>query len=415
MGANYSNLSMDLQNSVLNQKMTDIMTSNANDSSNIIQLANNITIENHGDLECNGNLTINQTNVAKARIINQVTNQVTDQLRSMLNNDIQSSGSQTDKLLQGFLAGIGQVNKKNLETSIRNQITNIVNTTITTENINHMLSYLQAKNNYSIVNYKTMKAQDCTFIQNNAVDYAATTIINNLSSAIVNDSIINRSVIEASQVQTTEQKGLDDLLKAAILPLLLILLIVGAGGGKILNPKFILAIGGLIIAYILIAYFAKIWPFKDPKQTQFWMCGKNPDGFNTGYCVSVPQSQVPQGAETFATQDLCNKAVASGARCQQYWKCDRGNDGFYTGTSSQCHALSDGNYMCPYHNQTQAMVDCTNFIYRCDKGSDSSGKQTAVCDRVNPDSVSSDDEIYKGSTAALALTNCQQKCGKNDS
>lgn len=446
MGSSHSSANQYIENDALIQKMTDIMTNNTDNVNNVVQLSNNVDIEvgPNGELDCSGGLTITQSNQAKARMIVRVTEQTTADLRNLLTNDLQASGNQTNKLIQGFLANLGQITDTDLSQTVINRISNVINNYITTNNLNNIINQVQVANTTKIIVNGKLSGDLCTILQQNTVDFVATNILSNVFTAVTSDQVLNRAVAQATQVNTVQQKGLDDLVKAFTGPLAIIAAaiiigviifvlfffksggdavsgvgeVVGGSGGS-RSKKIVIGIGIILLLIVVFLYYRHRKRGGSGSGQQYWICQTNSGGFNTGLCsttdATTAASLKSQGQDVFDTQELCENAVSSGARCQQYWKCDTDSSGLYTGTTTQCLALVDKDGMaCPYSGQGQAVAVCQDFVYRCDRSSttDSSGDvtPTATCDRINPDQASPNDEVYHGSSPVNAESNCTGKC-----
>jgi len=414
MGSNNSSLNQLIENDVTTSVITNIITNNETNSTNIITLSNkfDIIIGKGGTLDCD-NISLQQLNQGTIKIATQVNSQTASNLQNHLINDLKNSSSQTNKLVQGFLAGIGQFNNNNLNQSIVNRISNLIQNNVTTNNINKILSAVNIQNTGSIVidDGGTIKGKQCDFLQTNIADFSSSLIVSNLANAIATDQVLNKLVNTASQDNSVEQKGLDSLLSALLLPLIIIMVCLSYVGGKAVNSKplgYILLLVVVVLLIVGLLKYFKVGVFKDkpPLPPQYWTCQTDSNGFNTGKCVQVDHD--PGSGSVFSSQDLCESNVANGTACSTFWGCTLGHDGFNTGAVQQCKdVVTSDNLYCQYSDEKSAAGACHNFFYECDSGSD--GKNT--CNQINPPDSSYQATVYSSTVSpADALTKCKAQC-----
>ncbi len=416
MGSNNSTLNQLIENDVTTSVITNVITNNETNSTNIISLSNKFDIEvgKGGTLDC-GTINLTQLNQADIKIATQVNSQTTSNLQNKLINDLKNSASQTNKLVQGFLAGIGQFNNTDLNQKIVNRVTSLIQNNITTNNINKILSAVNISNtgNIRIDDGGTIKGEQCNFLQSNMANFASSLIVSNLANAIANDDVLNKIVNTASQDNSIEQKGLDSLISAFLLPLIVIVIGLSYIGGKAVNSRalsIIIVIAAIACVIILLLKHFKVGVFKPapPPPPEYWVCEKTSDGFNTGHCVSLDKE--PDGSY-FSSKDLCESNIANGTACQTFWGCSITN-GVNDGNIKQCkdaiESAADGSSIyCPYSDSKSAAAACHNFFYECDSGTD--GKN--VCNRINIPSSTYEATTYQSTVSADdALSKCKTQC-----
>ena len=423
-GKTSTQLSQSLDSSSLNQMVSNIITTNESNVSNVINMDNTITLKNinGGIFDC-GEYGINlvQKNNGNMKAVTAVTNQTAAELKGDLSASIQATGEQTNKLLQGFLAGIGQENNTSMNNKISTSIQNVINNNVTTNNINRIMNQINAKNSQEIVNDGgIIKGKGCQFYQENIADLQANTILQNLLNAVVENKMVSDTVAKATQVNDIQQKGLDDLMGAMLWPIAIIVVAVVLGmsyfGGEVVKTpiwgKVVLALvlAGIaaLIGYLLYVY---ITGGKDISfSVDRWIPKKNAEGFNTGECEKKnfgSLDEVVTSNQTYETEEKCKPAARTYWRCpvDSYGRNIPGNpvqcvDGF---DSSNPDAKRLG-IMCEGKSasEVRASGNC-QYAYVCEQGR---------CNRINSQAINKNLDKYGMSTVSEqeALQICTTKC-----
>jgi hypothetical protein len=404
--------------------------------SNVVSLSNNVNIQvgRYGELDCrdgngNGGLSIIQKNLANAKIVTQIDNQTAVNLKAELQNDLRSSASQSNALIQGFLANIGQSTNQNLKQSLHTRIESILENNVNVQTINAILNQVRVVNNATLVVDGKLGADFCTINQENSVDFQSSAIISNIINTVSSDSIVNRAVAEATQANTVKQAGIEAAIKAIgdavtgpfLIWALLTLGLVAIGGGGVIyagtkaitSPPFLIFALVLVVLALVISYFTKRWPFNKKKAPTFWMCAQE-NGMNLGHCLEIDEIKrnlLPANVQVFNSEGRCMDN-----KCPMYWGCSKGGDGFYTGQSKQCISLQDGENACPASSQEEALRTCGKFVNVCARTPAviQDGKihtpETAVCVRYNPDKINAVSQAYTGASPDDAKQKCTSEC-----
>lgn len=438
MGGNTSSLSQYVENSSLTTRMTNIMTSTSNTSTNVVTLANNLTFTVGGPL-CGGQPTnvhcgsfrVNQSNNAKVQIVTEINSETSIALKNLISNDLQAKSSQTNKLIQGFLAGIGQFNNQRLSNTIINRIQTIINTNITQTTVNQILNKLSLTNNNTVTLCGEVTSDDCSQIQTNIADFAARNILKSLTNVIANDTVLNRAVADATQSNSVEQKGIDSIFGGFFL--IIVALIAGVavfgkeGVKAVTNWKFLAAVIALVVAWLGVSAILHKGPFApsagDGKTS--YVCQTEGTGLNTGVCLEVDSKQKADAiSKGIKVMDECvsGSQVDGGPKvsCPQYWGCQIDTNGFPTGVVIRGTSIQDAaGVPYPYATQTEAVKACNRFAVLCarDQGIDSStGKmnETVSCQRINVPApggaLDGSTDVHIGSNLNAATNECNATC-----
>ncbi len=424
MGNNQTVASTLISNEILNQNITNIIGNNKTNVNNVIEMSNTIRIENHGRITCK-NFQTEQSNDANLNCAVSVTNEAVIDLKKELSTDVTNQARATNKLIQGFLAGIGQVNNTDMKMTLETIIHNVINTNVTINNINSILNSAKATNEYTLVNYGDITSDQCSIIQKNAVFLQSSTIIKNLVDTALSDNILTKVMNDAVQSNETQQKGLDDLISALTAPLAIIALgliilvaLTGREGVKDLtNWKLWSVVGIFGGVFLYIMYKNKVWVFK-PKQ--YFACATDKKGFNTGYCKEITESEsqeyINNNKQVFDSNESCTAAAGRGEACQKYYRCGLDPSGYYDGRVVECRGWTDdetdakAGIICPYNNIFDTK-NCSTFVYRCDQTEDDKGKTSASCTRINSGDVLPHDIVFRSeSSKDAALASCEAVC-----
>jgi hypothetical protein len=435
MGSNQSNLSLEVVNKTLNKDVTNIITDNTTNAKNILTLDNTVTIQNSGTYNCPQGGTITQKNAGTMKVVTKVSNQATDNLKSFLTTSITTKAGISNKLIQGFLSGIGQVNNNNLDMSIRSQIKNIIEKNITTNNLNNILNQLSALNKSTIQNTGYIAGVGCDILQENTASLQAENIISSLYNSIISDSTLNQITTDATVSNSVTQKGLDDLISSLTGPLAIIVIgvlialaVTGKEGIKsVTDWRFIAAAGGVSTVILGGLYAAKAGPFKpSPPATpqSYWACGTDSSGINSDppRCVQLTDKQKTDYDNSFKpywnSEADCNDAISKGNACKTYYRCEMDSkNNYYDGNIIKCNDIVESppkgetiGTVCPYKTSDEALKECGTFTYRCDQITDDSGNEKPKCTRINSSDALPIDHIYNGISDSQAKESCNSAC-----
>jgi hypothetical protein len=452
MGQNQTNLTNFISSSDLTKQITNILTSNVNNVSNIITLSNDYTVDIDGktmpfctefypngncktQIDCPITLNINQNNTAKVSIAVKVTDQTTNQIKLAINNSLSNSASQAYKLMQGFLAGLGSNNSDNISDTIQTEVQNVINNTVTTNNLNTILNKVDLSNKSVLKIRGDIPCVQAKVLQSNTLDYQSSAILTSITSNIQNSSIVNDIKNTVSQSSTTTQKGFDALISALTMPLFIMgivfLLSLLIGGGavikKALNWKTLLAFLVFILVaiggYIIYMAIAKKGFFAPKQETQTWVCATDPKtGFNTdpAGCVQLTDQKDIAAAKknylyVYNSAADCQNGINKGD-CAQYWGCDLDDGGYTTGGLIQCKGFADTTnpskgIICPYRSSEDATTskNC-QAQFMCTQTTDAKGDIVGNCLQINPGNAPDDANVFKGDTKAQALASCTAGC-----
>jgi hypothetical protein len=415
-GSTSTKLNQELSSSSLNQSISNIMTNNESNISNVITMDNTIDFENHGTITC-PKFEMIQENKGDLKAVTEINNSVAADLKADLSASVQASGEQSNKLVQGFLSGIGQENNTEMNNKITTAIQNVINNNVTTNNINRTLNQVNAKNKNKFVNTGTITGEACKWGQTNVAALQANTILQNLMNTVIANKMVSDTVAKATQSNVTEQKGLDDLMGVLTWPIVICIVAVvvstGYFGGKMAESgslwKIILVIA-IVFVLVVGAYLVYYFFFKEEKEVTRWVPKKDSNGYNIGGCeektLAVLDDSV-RGGLTYGSEQECDDAGAP-----TYWRCPVDEKGmFVPGTPVQCVDEFDKSnpnakrlgIVCEWGSPSAVLAsgEC-KYAYSCYRGQ---------CSRVNSKAIDKAREKFgMGDTDEEALAACTNVC-----
>lgn len=359
--------------STLNQVDTNI--------SNIMQVSQNInvTVGPNGKMSCKGGFVIDQEIASNMKVVTDINTEMTTNIKQQLQSEISNSASQLMKVVQGWLAGIGQSVQTNIGMQLMTRLSQIIANQTSQQTMNRINNQVLLVQNQNIVINGVLESDaECKFNQNIFCEMVANAIAKNIVTASVQDSILSSISNQASQTTDITQKGLDDLISALMGPLVIVLIIIiigvtvlGKEGVKgATNPKFLGLLAAIIVIFMIAAFFFKWWPF--PKPAKHWGCEKDSNGNKTGNCVEYSNSS----DGPYSDKNTCVN------NCLQFWGCEKDSGGAFTGKCVQYDNAKDG----PFPNQVtcvQAVADgkACKMVYTCD--TDINGFNKGSCSGQN--------------------------------
>jgi hypothetical protein len=396
MGAASSSVSQIVNNSTLQKSVMDVMINQQNNSSNSISLVqtNSLYLGAGGVSEC----PIVQSNDINAdmKLITSIDSQTVVDMKAKMMADITSTAGQTNKIIREMGSSLGSIAQDNFHQALTTRAEQIVEKHVTVKKVNSIMNgVMLVQNNAMYINGRITKdacpnGQGVGASQGNNIvlTLVAQSVITDVVKAATSDEVVTRLVAQADQSTTLEATGFASIIKALTGPMIAALIVgiiafavVGKQGVKSLaDPKFAIAVGGLIALYLGVAYFAKLFPFlpKKPSAPSTvatpWVCDTyavGPSaGLNTGGCVRwTSPAPTPQGMKTFDTKAECDKNATY--YCPVYWGCAKDASEKFTGACVQHNNASDG----PYLDQTQcdnavANKTACRYYYGCGYGDD---------------------------------------------
>ena len=454
MGNTETHLSQTVADTATTSVINNALTQNTNQVDTLIKLGNSYTLEvgPDGVLNCGtGGFDLTQTNNATATITTNISQSTANTLITALQNELTTSGSQTNSLVQGFLTNIGQNTNTSSSQDIYNTINSVIENNVTTENINNILNKLTLSNNGVIVINGQVSASQCEALQTNIANFVATQIFQTIINAAISNTVLTRAAAAATQSNTVQQNGLDSLVSSIFSGLsnlltsstivivvicIIILYYLSKSTGTVLSGvssassdvlgfvfswRTLAMVLIVITIYLIVAYASQIPPFSPATEASYWTCQQLPNGLYNGVCVLEPAHFFANNPKlpNFDTQADCENAAAIGNACPQYWGCATDSTGIYTGVAYQCTGLYDGANSCPYVSETAANAVCSNFTTVClTSSTGASGAIGYQCVRVNPDNnpyANMNYPTFTATSASGAIADCLAGCGTPNS
>lgn len=184
---------------VLTQKVTSILTKTTNNISTSNMLVNTVTIDNKGVIDCGpGGLNVNQLINANMKNINSINDQVTNDIKTEITSTITSYLEQNGKKIERAVG----TNSGITVPAIKNRVTNIINTTVTTDVINNIINLNQITNDYLLKNNGYISGDQCNINQNIQAQIISNNLIQNIIENLLHDSTLNQ--VDSQLKQTTQ-------------------------------------------------------------------------------------------------------------------------------------------------------------------------------------------------------------------
>jgi len=368
MGANQSQIDQLVDNETLQKNVTNVMinTSNTNTNSVSVNQSNQITFGDGVDFSKCDFLLQNTANV-NVTYLSKIDSQTVVDMKSALKSDIENTVKQTVKIIRELGGSIATDNDDNISQTIKNRITQIIEKNVSVKKVNTIMNGTFTIQNNALVLGKNSKCVDSKFTLSNdlVMKMVATNVISDIVKIANDDDSMIRIKNDVTQDATIKADGFAGLLRALTGPLIAIVIagiaaftVLGKQGlQSVTDPKFMLIFGGVFVAYIVVAYFVKIFPFKKKRAgapsdlPQPWVCQQHTSGpskgYNTGQCSKwIGSAPPPTGVRTFDTQSECN--AQSSTACPMYWGCEKDPSkdelSWFTGKCTQYDNALDGPY-----------------------------------------------------------------------
>jgi len=154
----------------------------------------------------------NQTINASASSSSRLENQQTTEIKNAITNEMQAAvGAQIEKATEAGNFQFGDKQNVNQEVSL--EIKNIIENTITTENINSAIAEQVSiqQGDLIIDGYDCRESGEINFTQDVTAQVAASVVTKNLTDAIASSEILNQLSAAADAAQKSENKGIADI------------------------------------------------------------------------------------------------------------------------------------------------------------------------------------------------------------
>lgn len=239
-------------NSVLNREAVNVTTDIINrnqtraSASGVALQEQNITIR-ADEILCN--LSVGQEQTQKVTTVTQFTNETTNELKAVLETTMNASLEQLQELNSELGGGWGSFVNQDMRNKVQSEIDKQINTSVTTENINEVITNFQAEQGQTVViEVGTLgtPGEPCTISQNQYQEIIAEQVVGNVVKNVMDSSTVSEITTEIQQKQEVKQKGLAQLvtsigdavssvISAATLPFLIgvagVILFILLGGG----------------------------------------------------------------------------------------------------------------------------------------------------------------------------------------
>lgn len=159
---------------------------------------------------CTTNLS--QTINASASSSSQLENQQTTEIKNAITNEMQAAvGAQIEKATEAGNMQFGD--KQNVNQEVTLEIKNIIENTITTENINSAIAEQVSiqQGDLIIDGYDCRESGEINFTQDVTAQIAAAVVTKNLTDAIASSEVLNQLSAAADAAQKSENKGIADI------------------------------------------------------------------------------------------------------------------------------------------------------------------------------------------------------------
>ncbi len=340
MGGSISKQQMESLIETFQSSVTSVMMRSSQKIVNIVSNDQILELKVGGDVEC---FNVSQRQLLDINYVSNIGSEAISDIKSSLESSVEQNIEQIMDIMREMGASWGSYSDDDMALMIESRITQIINNTVTVDNVNNDLSSTVNLQKMVITIGGSIKGAECSKIsQDIQLTISATKTLTNIINSVTSDSIMNRIIHDASQTLKKEETGFAGILKALTGPFIIILIGIIVAGKQgiqsLTNPKFMLVFAGLIAAWLTFSYFLKIWPFK--KKGPRYGC-QIISGKFTGVCEENPDGK-------FSSLNECKINVAAGTACQQYWGCDT-NGGLPTGDCKQFTTVMEG----PFYNQAE--------------------------------------------------------------
>lgn len=182
--------------------VTNIITSQSSNVTNIFQNNQTINIINYGNM-CP--FQAFQTNNDTQTIVSASDQTMNSNIQNELFNEINQAFSQYSTQIAGFLNSTGsQMNSADL----KNYLNNIVTTNINTSNNSSQYSSTLNIQTFNVFNYGTMTGSNCIIDQTIIIKFYASNLLNQLVNAVNQNTASNQVFQQLMQYLYNEAQGL---------------------------------------------------------------------------------------------------------------------------------------------------------------------------------------------------------------
>ena len=210
MGASKSKIDTNVVNNVMNEMIMSSIVKNTNITKSFSTVGQNSTIKIGGDVECtSGDVGgfINQNISADSNMLVTLSSTDVNDVKNDLLNKMASDNTSYNEIIQGFLSGIGQVSNQETITTVKNDISNIINQEFTTENVNENINAVSVSQS-GIIEIGGNYTGPCKFVGQDAViQMQLSNITTNIAKKIVENSSLTDVSTKTTSTSTLEQKG----------------------------------------------------------------------------------------------------------------------------------------------------------------------------------------------------------------
>jgi hypothetical protein len=291
MGANQSS-SVSSAVSVLQKSITNVVNTQSQSTSAQQSNVSNLSVKMVGASIKNCTFNFSQSIVADQRIKAVSTFNSQAALSNIINSAIGNAIAQNNSSVNGFLSTA--FSNQNQQVNMTTTIQNIVENNINQQNLQNILAFVNNLNNNSVdLSYSTW---DCSKQRTNgvALDSSQSMVVSQfvdsltglITEALMQNQQIASAVTKVSQVNTSRNTGVSELITALTGPFAII--VIGAiaffllGGGKIVsggistvsNPK---KLAMLLIGIIMIVVVIKMLTKKKESFYYYRVQQKQPD------------------------------------------------------------------------------------------------------------------------------------------
>ena len=242
---------------IINKNITNLLQKHSVKASTVVDLKQGFSLKIiRSRVYCpSGEIPpLTQKIIADINIVTKVTNELVTDVKNLIDNSVKQSIEQSSKQVQELLA---PAIKGKTITDVITDIQNIIENNITLESLTEIF------NKTALTQDQELEIIDsdfefCGIDQDMTLKLSSKQIVDNLSTAIINNTIIQDISKDIKQYVDRESTGLQSLISSLTLPFLIIAGIIIFTGGKALTNKwFWLGLTLLIVVLAIIYYLTK--------------------------------------------------------------------------------------------------------------------------------------------------------------
>lgn len=212
--------------SILNTILTTTEQTVANSGTTNVSQVSFVNLINNGTINC-PTFSITSGNVQTTAIINSfTTSQVSDISNQISDKIVNELSTEQEQGLLAFLAANGsQVTSDQLNTQVKNSVTNIVTQSL----INNFWANDVQSTSVTLVNNGLLEGDNCKIVAENKLSLRVTNIANSMQTSLQQDAFLNQILTYAKSNQSSGT-DLSDITRYLIIGVIVIvvLLVVGA-------------------------------------------------------------------------------------------------------------------------------------------------------------------------------------------